>query len=123
MLLYKLKVCFLKFFIKIERERVSEQVITHWFQNKRKINRKGTSDDSFSVKSPNDLNNSITNSTSANQNNNSSSGYTASSNFNFLNGNDSVLRINQQNTLHISKTNEEIEEDDEEEEDDENGVY
>jgi hypothetical protein len=30
-------------FLKIfeDRERVTEQVITHWFQNKRKINRKG----------------------------------------------------------------------------------
>lgn len=32
---------FLKF-IQIEREKVTEQIITHWFQNKRKITRKGT---------------------------------------------------------------------------------
>lgn len=33
-----------------ERERVTEQIITHWFQNKRKITRKGPDDQS---KSPN----------------------------------------------------------------------
>ncbi|CAF0756404.1 unnamed protein product [Brachionus calyciflorus] len=36
-----------------DREKVTEQIITHWFQNKRKITRKGPDDQS---KSPNNIN-------------------------------------------------------------------
>lgn len=42
--------------LKTGSERVTEQIVTHWFQNKRKITRKLTMDDRASI-SPNDGNN------------------------------------------------------------------